>query len=173
MSTYEKPGAANDRPAPAHEAPTAVNDEPTAVNGARTPAPGPVPGEGLGGGPRSRSGVPRAVPLREGPLLIEGPLEIVLPDGETRLCERPVIALCTCRRSLRAPFCDTSHRPRERAVRGKRHAAGKDVNDSHDTDDASEPTGSHHTNDTNDTSGTGRSEGRDGAPDASRTDAET
>ncbi|MER7624577.1 CDGSH iron-sulfur domain-containing protein [Streptomyces sp. NPDC126503] len=137
MSTSEKP-------APAHDAPTAVNDEPTAVNGARTPAPGPVPGEGLGGGPRSRPGVPRAVPLREGPLLIEGPLEIVLPDGETRLCERPVIALCTCRRSLRAPFCDTSHRPRERAVRGKRHAAGKDENDAHD---ASEPNDAHDTND--------------------------
>ncbi|WP_406864503.1 CDGSH iron-sulfur domain-containing protein [Streptomyces sp. HUAS MG47] len=56
----------------------------------------------------------RVVVVDGGPLLIEGPVEIVLPDGETRLCERPVVALCTCRRSLRMPFCDTNHRPRRR-----------------------------------------------------------
>ncbi|MEU8525981.1 CDGSH iron-sulfur domain-containing protein [Streptomyces sp. NPDC048629] len=49
-------------------------------------------------------------------MLIEGPVEIVLPDGATRMCERPVIALCTCRRSLRMPFCDTSHRRRNRGA---------------------------------------------------------
>ncbi|MFF5427944.1 MULTISPECIES: CDGSH iron-sulfur domain-containing protein [unclassified Streptomyces] len=150
MNTSREPTSADGEP-------TTAPDEPTAVNGARTPAPGPVPGEGLGGGPRSRPGVPRAVPLREGPLLIEGPLEIVLPDGETRLCERPVIALCTCRRSLRAPFCDTSHRPRERAVRGKRHTSGKDAKDE----------------ESNDTGGTHDADGAEasaGAPDASRTD---
>ncbi|WP_309051643.1 CDGSH iron-sulfur domain-containing protein [Streptomyces sp.] len=149
MNTSREPTTTDDEP-------TAAHDEPTAVNGARTPAPGPVPGGGLGGGPRSRPGVPRAVPLREGPLLIEGPLEIVLPDGETRLCERPVIALCTCRRSLRAPFCDTSHRPRERAVRGKRHTPGKDAKDAEDRND---PDGTH------DADGADRP---DGAPDASR-----
>ena len=31
--------------------------------------------------------------------------------------ERAVTALCTCRRSRRFPFCDTSHRNRERAKR--------------------------------------------------------
>ncbi|MGE7438831.1 CDGSH iron-sulfur domain-containing protein [Kitasatospora sp. NPDC001175] len=25
-------------------------------------------------------------------------------------CDRPVVALCACRRSRRYPFCDTSHR---------------------------------------------------------------
>ncbi|WP_369142555.1 CDGSH iron-sulfur domain-containing protein [Streptomyces sp. R44] len=63
---------------------------------------------------RSRTPVPRLRPLPEGPLLVEGPADIVMPDGSVIRCERPVMALCTCRRSLRAPFCDTSHRPRLR-----------------------------------------------------------
>ncbi|MEU2431659.1 CDGSH iron-sulfur domain-containing protein [Streptomyces sp. NPDC007861] len=37
-----------------------------------------------------------------------------MPDGTVHLCERPTLALCTCRRSLRFPFCDTSHRTRVR-----------------------------------------------------------
>ncbi|MFB7512307.1 CDGSH iron-sulfur domain-containing protein [Streptomyces sp. NPDC056144] len=66
----------------------------------------------------------RVQPLPEGPLLVEGPAEIVMPDGSVILCERPMIALCTCRRSLRAPFCDTSHRPRLRRRTGKPRSAG-------------------------------------------------
>ncbi|MEU5219663.1 CDGSH iron-sulfur domain-containing protein [Streptomyces sp. NPDC020807] len=64
----------------------------------------------------------RIQPLPEGPLLVEGPAEIVMPDGSVILCERPMMALCTCRRSLRAPFCDTSHRPRLRRRTGKPRA---------------------------------------------------
>ncbi|GAA2279665.1 hypothetical protein GCM10010430_77110 [Kitasatospora cystarginea] len=45
-----------------------------------------------------------------GPVLIEGPVEVLLPDGSTVRCDRPVVALCACRRSRRYPFCDTSHR---------------------------------------------------------------
>ncbi|WP_327675414.1 CDGSH iron-sulfur domain-containing protein [Kitasatospora sp. NBC_00458] len=45
-----------------------------------------------------------------GPVLIEGPVEVVLPDGGTVRSDRPVVALCTCGRSRRYPFCDTSHR---------------------------------------------------------------
>ncbi|MQS16812.1 CDGSH iron-sulfur domain-containing protein [Streptomyces kaniharaensis] len=56
----------------------------------------------------------RIVVVPGGPLLIEGPVEIVLPDGTVRVCERPVVALCACRRSRRYPFCDTSHRRRGR-----------------------------------------------------------
>ncbi|MFC9593866.1 CDGSH iron-sulfur domain-containing protein [Streptomyces sp. NPDC056944] len=63
---------------------------------------------------RSRARLPRLRPLPEGPLLVEGPAEIAMPDGSVILCERPVIALCMCRRTLRAPFCDTSHRLRLR-----------------------------------------------------------
>ncbi|MFF3609337.1 CDGSH iron-sulfur domain-containing protein [Streptomyces sp. NPDC002463] len=81
--------------------------------------------DGAGGpGPRrARSDPPRIRPLPEGPLLVEGPAEIVMPDGTVIRCERPVMALCTCRRSLRAPFCDTSHRPRVR--RRSRRATGE------------------------------------------------
>ncbi|MFF8375614.1 CDGSH iron-sulfur domain-containing protein [Streptomyces sp. NPDC015661] len=68
---------------------------------------------------RARSDVPRIRPLPEGPLLVEGPAEIVMPDGRVIRCERPVMALCTCRRSLQAPFCDTSHRPRVRRRSGR------------------------------------------------------
>jgi CDGSH-type Zn-finger protein len=47
-----------------------------------------------------------------GPLLVDGPLEVVLPDGTTVRSDRPVVALCVCRRSRRYPFCDASHRRR-------------------------------------------------------------
>ncbi|MFF4169584.1 CDGSH iron-sulfur domain-containing protein [Streptomyces sp. NPDC001744] len=47
-------------------------------------------------------------------MLVEGPVDVLMPDGSVRHCERPVVALCMCRRSRRAPFCDTSHRRRER-----------------------------------------------------------
>jgi CDGSH-type Zn-finger protein len=46
----------------------------------------------------------------EGPVLVHGPLEVVLPDGRRVSSDRAVTALCTCRRSRRYPFCDTSHR---------------------------------------------------------------
>ncbi|MFH9725998.1 CDGSH iron-sulfur domain-containing protein [Streptomyces sp. NPDC017254] len=63
-------------------------------------------------GPRTAR--PRIRPLPDGPLLVDGPADIVMPDGSVLHCERPVMALCTCRRSLRTPFCDTSHRTRLR-----------------------------------------------------------
>ncbi|MBO1413292.1 CDGSH iron-sulfur domain-containing protein [Streptomyces sp. FH025] len=47
-----------------------------------------------------------------GPVLVDGPVEIVLPDGRSVRADRPVIALCTCRRSRHYPFCDTTHRTR-------------------------------------------------------------
>lgn len=48
----------------------------------------------------------------EGPMLVSGPVEIVLPDGRRVRSDRPVTALCVCKRSRRQPFCDTSHRCR-------------------------------------------------------------
>jgi CDGSH-type Zn-finger protein len=51
----------------------------------------------------------------DGPVLVPGPVEVVLPDGRRVRSERPVTALCTCRRSRRYPICDTSHRTRTRA----------------------------------------------------------
>lgn len=47
-------------------------------------------------------------------MLVEGPVEVVLPDGRTVVSERPVVAVCACERSKRYPFCDTSHRKRVR-----------------------------------------------------------
>ncbi|WSK90986.1 CDGSH iron-sulfur domain-containing protein [Streptomyces sp. NBC_01278] len=53
---------------------------------------------------------------RCGPVLVEGPVEIVLDDGTTARSDRFMVAVCTCRRSRTYPWCDTSHRARERAT---------------------------------------------------------
>jgi CDGSH-type Zn-finger protein len=53
----------------------------------------------------------RVVP--DGPVLVEGPVELVTDDGVVR-SDRFVVAVCTCRRSKRFPLCDTSHRKRVR-----------------------------------------------------------
>ncbi|MEU3399856.1 CDGSH iron-sulfur domain-containing protein [Streptomyces filamentosus] len=83
-----------------------------------TPTPPPAPARA------------RVTPLAEGPLLVEGPVEIVLPDGTVRRSDRPVVALCRCRRSLRDPFCDTSHRRRSRAARRTESSESSDSSDS-------------------------------------------
>ena len=54
-----------------------------------------------------------AVPA-EHQALVDGPVEVEMPDGTLVVCDRPVVALCTCRRSRRQPFCDTSHRTKVR-----------------------------------------------------------
>ncbi|WP_327739223.1 CDGSH iron-sulfur domain-containing protein [Streptomyces nojiriensis] len=65
--------------------------------------------------------VPAATPARrvsvdpQGPVLVEGPVEIVLDDGTVARSDRFMVAVCTCRRSRTYPWCDTSHRRRERA----------------------------------------------------------
>ncbi|MFI2780385.1 CDGSH iron-sulfur domain-containing protein [Streptomyces sp. ALB3] len=50
----------------------------------------------------------------EGPLLVEGPVEVTCPDGSVAVSDRFVVALCMCRRSRMYPWCDTSHRRRSR-----------------------------------------------------------
>jgi CDGSH-type Zn-finger protein len=50
----------------------------------------------------------------DGPVLVHGPVEIVLPDGRRVRSDRAVTALCTCHRSRRYPICDASHRRRVR-----------------------------------------------------------
>ncbi|MGW2302674.1 CDGSH iron-sulfur domain-containing protein [Streptomyces sp. NPDC001809] len=50
----------------------------------------------------------------QGPVLVEGPVEIVLDDGTVARSDRFTVAVCTCRRSRTYPWCDTSHRRRER-----------------------------------------------------------
>ncbi|NJQ06410.1 CDGSH iron-sulfur domain-containing protein [Streptomyces lonarensis] len=51
---------------------------------------------------------------RQGPVLVEGPVEVVAADGTVTRSDRFVVALCTCRRSRSQPWCDTSHRRRRR-----------------------------------------------------------
>ncbi len=58
----------------------------------------------------------------EGPVLVYGAADIITPDGGTVRSERPVTALCTCKRSRRFPLCDTSHRNRERRRRSEGQA---------------------------------------------------
>ncbi|MEU8990688.1 CDGSH iron-sulfur domain-containing protein [Streptomyces sp. NPDC048558] len=65
--------------------------------------------------PNSRSDEPRRIKVqRQGPLLMEGPVEVELEDGTIVSSDRFCVALCTCRRSRRYPWCDTSHRDRTR-----------------------------------------------------------
>lgn len=59
----------------------------------------------------------RVVVTGEGPVLVDGPVEVVTATGEVVRSDRTTVALCTCRRSRIAPFCDTSHRDKVRAGR--------------------------------------------------------
>lgn len=70
------------------------------------------------GAPADRPRRVRIVP--DGPILVEGPVEIETAEG-TVVSDRFMVALCVCRRSHRYPFCDTSHR---RRVREEPGAAG-------------------------------------------------
>ncbi len=55
----------------------------------------------------------RARPEPEGPLHLEGPLTLESPDRRTMLAGNGAV-LCRCGGSARKPFCDGSHRRRER-----------------------------------------------------------
>lgn len=66
------------------------------------------------GGARPERGSTRITLGGEGPILVEGPVEVELGDGTLVRSDRPVVALCVCKGSDRLPFCDTSHRRRVR-----------------------------------------------------------
>jgi len=70
-----------------------------------------------GAAPRVR----RVLAERGGPILVEGPVEVVLADGTAVTSDRFMVALCACGASGRYPFCDTSHR-RCRRRRRRRNA---------------------------------------------------
>ncbi|MGW6333758.1 CDGSH iron-sulfur domain-containing protein [Nocardia rhamnosiphila] len=88
----------------------AARDATAATEDTGRPRPGPAPAPSD----------PAADPVRritftaEGPALVEGPLEVVTPDGDRLLADRFLVALCTCKRSGSYPLCDTSHRRRAR-----------------------------------------------------------
>jgi CDGSH-type Zn-finger protein len=52
--------------------------------------------------------------VANGPVLVEGPVELTGADGTTMTVDRFLVAICACRRSKRYPICDTSHRRRVR-----------------------------------------------------------
>ena len=74
------------------------------------------------------------MPGAVGPVLVQGPVEVVLDDGTLRVSERPVVALCACGRSGSYPFCDTSHRRRSRPRRRERQRPEADTDTDTDTD---------------------------------------
>ncbi len=60
---------------------------------------------------RSRSG--EEVCIRQhgdGPLLVRHADVVVTDDGREHEVTRPVVALCTCERSQRMPWCDSTHK---------------------------------------------------------------
>ncbi len=61
-----------------------------------------------------------------GPMMVQGPVRIELPDGSVVESDRFMVAICTCRRSKNYPLCDTSHRRRGAAT--VRPAAGVATN---------------------------------------------
>ncbi|MFF4759451.1 CDGSH iron-sulfur domain-containing protein [Streptomyces sp. NPDC001292] len=81
-------------------------------------APYGKPRDNPGDSPDTPTGGPRPDPpcrvtmQRRGPILVDGPVEVELEDGSTVFSDRFRVALCTCRRSRRYPWCDTSHRDR-------------------------------------------------------------
>ena len=54
--------------------------------------------------------------VRNGPIMIEGPIRIEMPDGEVVESDRFMVAICACKRSKTFPLCDTSHRKRVRGA---------------------------------------------------------
>ncbi|WP_433492336.1 CDGSH iron-sulfur domain-containing protein [Nocardia grenadensis] len=88
--------------------PAAANDG-AMVDAAPHPRPHPAPTP-----PDAADPVRRITFTAEGPALVEGPLEVVTPDGDRILADRFLVALCTCKRSGSYPLCDTSHRRRAR-----------------------------------------------------------
>ena len=62
----------------------------------------------------------------QGPVLVEGPVEVVRDDGTVARSDRFMVAVCTCRRTRTPPWCDTSHRrrPKERPADDTRDGSG-------------------------------------------------
>ncbi|HEX2283806.1 MAG TPA: CDGSH iron-sulfur domain-containing protein [Mycobacterium sp.] len=69
----------------------------------------------------SEARIVRVVP--SGPVMVQGPVRIEMPDGSVVESDRFMVAICTCRRSKNYPLCDTSHRCRRRSeASGQRSA---------------------------------------------------
>lgn len=73
-----------------------------------TPLPAPEP-DAAGAAPAPPSGPVTVTPTANGPLVVEGPVEFLAGDGQTRRRVAKA-SLCRCGRSENKPFCDGSHR---------------------------------------------------------------
>ena len=62
-------------------------------------------------------------PVRGGPVMVQGPVSIEMPDGTCVESDRFMVAICACGRSKNYPLCDTSHRRGRRASGGKKAPA--------------------------------------------------
>jgi CDGSH-type Zn-finger protein len=49
-------------------------------------------------------------PCPDGPLLVRGADAVRDKDGELHATTRPVVAVCTCDKSQRLPWCDGTHK---------------------------------------------------------------
>ncbi|MEU1521709.1 CDGSH iron-sulfur domain-containing protein [Nocardia rhamnosiphila] len=90
-----------------HADPATADDAAAADACGPRPEPAPIP-------PDAANPVRRITFTAEGPALVEGPLEVITPEGDPMLADRFLVALCTCKRSGSYPLCDTSHRRRAR-----------------------------------------------------------
>ena len=48
-------------------------------------------------------------PAKNGPYIVEGPVELFDPEGNKITVDKPRIALCRCGASSNKPFCDGTH----------------------------------------------------------------
>ena len=48
-------------------------------------------------------------PSKNGPLIVEGPVDLFDTDGTKITSEKPRLALCRCGASSNKPFCDGTH----------------------------------------------------------------
>jgi CDGSH-type Zn-finger protein len=53
---------------------------------------------------------PVVTPCGDGPLLVRHATAVVTEDGVEHPVNRPVVAVCTCGRSQRFPWCDSTHK---------------------------------------------------------------
>jgi CDGSH-type Zn-finger protein len=50
-------------------------------------------------------------PTKNGPLIVEGPVELFDTNGNRVIVDKPRLALCRCGASSNKPFCDGTHSP--------------------------------------------------------------
>ncbi|HEX4687122.1 MAG TPA: CDGSH iron-sulfur domain-containing protein [Nocardioides sp.] len=56
----------------------------------------------------------RIRPCPHGPVLVRGAGSVTDADGVEHEVTRPVVALCACSKSSRAPWCDGTHKAAQR-----------------------------------------------------------